>query len=136
MIKKMNIETPDKKGLREFGLVTGSLFAALFGLFLPWLFGFSYPLWPWVVACIFIAWGLLAPTSMKWLYHAWMSIALVIGWVNTRIILGLMFYLILTPMGLVMRLFGKNPMAGKPKTAASYRNISPSRPPKQMEHPY
>jgi len=131
-----HIEIPDKKGLREFGLVTGGLLAVLFGLFLPWLFGFSYPLWPWIVAGVLWGLALVIPNSLKRVYQGWMSFALVIGWVNTRLILAIVFYLIITPMGSIMRLFGKNPVKNKPSQLESYRNITHSRSPKHMEHPF
>ena len=40
----------DKKGLRDFGLLTGVIFVALFGLLLPWLRGHGLPRWPWGVS--------------------------------------------------------------------------------------
>ena len=42
----------DRKGLREFGLTTGALIAAIFGLFFPWLLSVHIPLWPWILAVI------------------------------------------------------------------------------------
>jgi len=132
----MHIEIPDKKGLREFGLVTGALFVGLFGLFFPWLFGLAYPYWPWILAGVLWALALVIPNGLKWIYQGWMSIALVIGWINTRIILALVFYLIITPMGSIMRLFGKNPVKNKPSDSESYRNITHFRSPKHMEHPF
>lgn len=133
-----NIEIPDKKGLREFGLVTGGLLAGIFGLFLPWLFGLAYPLWPWIIGGILGVWALLIPNSLKWFYKGWMSIALVIGWINTRIILAIVFYIIITPMGLIMRIFGKNPVKNKPSKLDSYRSLpnSHSLSSKHMEHPF
>ncbi len=131
----MQIEIPDKKGLREFGLVTGGLFAGIFGLLLPWLFGFNFPLWPWVIAGIF--WGLaLIPNGLKQIYRGWMYLALAIGWVNTRILLAMVFYLMITPFGLIMRLFGKNPIKNKPSTLVSYRKLVQPRSPKHVERPF
>ena len=43
------IKELDAKGLREFALVVGGTVAVLFGIVLPWLFGFGFPRWPWVV---------------------------------------------------------------------------------------
>jgi len=132
----MSIEIPDKKGLREFGLITGGLFVGLFGLLFPWLFSFAFPKWPWIIAGVLWGLALLIPNSLKWIYQGWMSFALVLGWINTRLILAIMFYLIMTPMGLVMRLFGKNAMKNKPSQSESYRNLTPSRSPQHMERPF
>lgn len=132
----MHIEIPDSKGLREFGLVTGALFVGLFGLLFPWLFQLAFPYWPWIIAGILWGLALLVPTGLKPIYHGWMFIALIIGWINTRILLALMFYLIITPMGLLMRLLGKQPMRKFQSPVASYRHLTPTRSPQQMEHPF
>jgi hypothetical protein len=47
---------------------------------------------------------------LKPIYVGWMTFAFALGWVNTRLILGIVFYLIFTPAGLVMRLLGKDPL--------------------------
>jgi Saxitoxin biosynthesis operon protein SxtJ len=132
----MHIAIPDSKGLREFGLVTGALFVGLFGLLFPWLFQLAFPYWPWIIAGILWGLALLVPTGLKPIYHGWMFIALIIGWINTRILLALMFYLIITPMGLFMRLLGKQPMRKFQLPVTSYRHLTPTRSPQQMEHPF
>ncbi|MCE5270112.1 SxtJ family membrane protein, partial [bacterium] len=51
----------------------------------------------------------------------WMKLAHALGWFNTRLLLILVFYLVLTPVGLLMRLFGKRPLSlGWDKDAPSY----------------
>lgn len=132
-------KTPDldKKGLREFGLITGAIIAVLFGLLLPWLFGRGLPLWPWIVFGILAAWALLLPTTLKPVYRGWMAIGLVLGFINTRIILGIMYYVMFVPIGLIMRLLGKDPMARKiDESKVSYR-VTHARPNKNhVERPY
>jgi len=132
----MHIEILDKKGLREFGLVTGGMFAGLFGLLLPWFFSFDFPLWPWIVAGILWGLALLIPNSLKRIYQGWMYFALVIGWINTRLLLAIVFFLIITPIGLFMRLFGKSPVKNKPSQSTSYRNLMLPRSPKHLERPF
>jgi len=51
----------------------------------------------------------IAPAAM-WFHKWWMTLAGVLGYVNSRILLGAMFYLVLTPTGLLMRLLGNNPL--------------------------
>lgn len=127
---------PDRKGLREFGIITGVILAVLFGVLFPWLLTGNYPLWPWYIAGLLIVWALVLPESLKWVYHSWMLISMALGWVNSRLILTIMFYFIILPIGLLMRLFGKNPLQTQSPLANSYRKPSQSRSPKHMERPF
>jgi len=132
-----NIPILDAAGLRKFSLTTGGILAGLFGLLLPWLFDLGYPLWPWLAGGALVAWGLIAPCSLNPLYRGWMKFGAAIGYVNSRIILGLLFYLLILPAGLIMRLAGKDPLQRKPMPEKpSYRVVSKSRPAKHMEKPF
>lgn len=130
-------QQPGNKELREFGLVTGAIAALLFGLLLPWLLNHGLPLWPWIVAGVLWAWALLLPASLLPVYRGWMAIGHVLGWINTRIILGIMFYILFLPAGLVMRLLGNDPMARKiDKSQKTYR-VTHAHPKKNhVERPY
>jgi len=130
------IVIPDRKGLREFGIVTGVILAVLFGVLFPWLFTHHYPLWPWFIAGLLIMWALVLPQSLKPVYQGWMFIGMALGWVNSRLILTIMFYFIIMPIGLLMRLLGKNPLQTQQTVADSYRKPSSSRSPKHMERPF
>jgi len=137
MAKLIKGDRPDKKELRKFGLVAGAITAALFGLLLPWLFDRAIPLWPWIVAGVLWLWGGLLPGSLLPVYRVWMGIGHVLGWINTRIILGVLFYILFLPTGLVMRMVSKDPMARKiDKSEKSYR-LESDRPTKNhVERPY
>ncbi len=133
----MNIEIPDKKGLRDFGLITGGLFVALFGLLFPWLFNVNIPVWPFNLAGVLWILALLIPNTLKPIYTVWMFFGLILGWINTRIILALVFYIIITPIRLIMLLFaGKTFSQNKPKRSKTFRNITEVRSPKHMEKPF
>ena len=133
-----NIPALDKKGLRKFGITTGAIIVALFALFFPWIFdATSMPVWPWILAALLWVPALLIPSMLRPVYTTWMKIGHGIGWVNTRIILGVLFYVLVLPMGLIMRLFGKDPMARRlDKSASSYRIESVSEPKDRLEKPY
>ena len=133
-----NIPKLDNKGLRKFGLTTGVIIVALFALFFPWVFdATSMPLWPWVLASLLWLPALFIPSVLRPVYTTWMKIGHAIGWVNTRIILGVLFYVMILPMGLIMRLFGKDPMARKrDDSASSYRIKSISEAKDRLEKPF
>lgn len=103
----------NKKELREFGLLTGTIVAVLFGLLLPWLRSHPVPLWAWIIAGVLWVLAALVPMVLQPVYQVWMRIGLVLGWVNTRIILGIIFFALIMPMGTIMRLFNQDPMARK-----------------------
>jgi hypothetical protein len=127
----------DRRGLREFGLVTGGILAGLFGLFFPWLLEFNIPLWPWVAGGVLGLWALAAPMSLRPVYYWWMRLALLLSHVTTPIILGIVFYLLFFPVGLVMRLIGRDPMARRfDAGATTYRVPSHKSPPDQLEKPF
>jgi Kef-type K+ transport system membrane component KefB len=127
----------DASGLRQFGFTTAAIVAALFGLLLPWLGGFGWPLWPWLLALVLTLWGLVRPTSLRPVYRSWMRFGLLASRIMTPLILGLVFFLLFLPMGLAMRLSGHDPMRRKlDPDAASYRVPSRPVPPGSVEKPY
>lgn len=127
----------DKKGYRKFGITTSAILVVLFGLAIPFLFTFGYPKWPWVIAAVLTAWALIAPLTMKPLYVAWMKFGLVMNWINTRLILGIVFYGLFLPFGLVFKILGKDPMRRKiDKNITSYRESSDLESKSNLENPY
>jgi len=101
-----------QRELREFGLVTSGLFILFFGFLIPWIWDFQWPLWPWIIASTLSPLALVAPGALKPVYVVWIRFAEILGWINTRIILTLIFFLIFLPFGLVMRIFN-DPMSRK-----------------------
>ncbi len=146
MINKIETDHMTRKELRDFGLVTGLIVVLLFGLFLPYVWkhdipdipDFSaFPKWPWILAGILGTMGLLVPLALKPIYKGWMTFGGILGFINTRIILGILFFLVFLPFGVVMRLFGKDPMSRKlDADADTYRVISEKRDPSHLEKPY
>ncbi len=96
--------------LRRFGVLVGGIFA-LIGLWPVVLRAEEPRVWALVLGGLLILLALVWPTGLGPVYRSWMTIGHVLGWVNTRLLLGLVFYGLITPMGLVRRfLLGKDPM--------------------------
>ena len=124
------------KELRTFGLVLGALFAGYFGV-VPLLRHRASPSWPWIVAGTLWILALICPAALSYLHRGWTRLGLALGWVNTRVILTLLFAITIVPVGLVMRIFGRDRMARKLDPAStSYRVSSRRRPDKDMERPF
>jgi protein-S-isoprenylcysteine O-methyltransferase Ste14 len=131
------IKKLDKKGLRDFGLLIGSLIAVLFGLAIPLLRRHSIPWWPWAICAVLVVLALVAPKSLNPIYHGWMRFGLILHKIQTPIILGIVFYLIVWPMGVIKGLFGEDAMRRKlnPKMD-TYRVQSKARTKVSMERPF
>ena len=105
---------------KSFGLWVGGAFCALSGLFYwkDFLTGFK------VIAAVgglLVLAGLIRPVWLKYVYRGWMKFAFAAGWFNTRLILSLMFYLVMTPVAALLRLFGKHPLVlGRDRQAPTY----------------
>ncbi|MAF83637.1 MAG: SxtJ family membrane protein [Gammaproteobacteria bacterium] len=126
----------DRKGLREFGLVTGGIVAVLFGLFFPWLLDRSFPWWPWAIFGILAVFGLAAPMMLNPVYKIWMRFGLMMSKIMTPLIMGIIFYIVITPVGLFRRVFAKDSLARAFDDTDSYRVPSKKAPVKNLEKPY
>lgn len=127
----------DKPTLRSFGLLFGGILIVLFGLLLPWLFDRALPRWPFYIGVPVALLALVWPLALTPLFKVWMKFGLVMGKINTFIILNLLFFVILTPIGWLMRLAGKDPMARKfDAGSASYRVLRRPEDKDHMEKPY
>ena len=128
----------DAKGLREFGLTTGAIIIGLFGVVLPLLFGHWPPrTWPWVLGTVLIIWALISPKTLNPVYHYWMKFGLFMGAINSKIILGVVFYVMMAPMGFIKRLFGSDAMRRELNpNLSTYRVASQVRTKESMERPF
>jgi hypothetical protein len=123
--------------LRNFGLVVGGLSAALFGLVAPWLRHRPWPLWPWILATALVISGLLTPYLLYYPQLVWSRVGKLLGWINSRIVLNLLFFLLFVPAGLLARCFKWDPLKRNFEHARqSYRIPSKRRPVTTMEKPY
>jgi saxitoxin biosynthesis operon SxtJ-like protein len=91
--------------LRKFGLVVGGLFLVV-GTLSAWR-GHVYP--PrvcWTVGTPLVVLGVVAPSVLRPVEHAWMRFAERLGAINARIILSALYFLMLTPVGWIRRRTG------------------------------
>lgn len=133
----METQTLSPLLLRKFGFTLSFVFMGLFGLVLPLLLNKPHPLWPWVLAGLFIVPSIVWPKCLQYVYTPWMKVGHILGWINTRIILGVIFFVLITPIGILMRLMGKDAMArAYDKNSESYRKIPPPVAISHMERPF
>ncbi|HEV2802857.1 MAG TPA: SxtJ family membrane protein [Pyrinomonadaceae bacterium] len=105
---------------REFGLLVGGVFLALGGW---WIYRGRYPTLSLVLLVLGASLMLLGALSPKLLVvpnRLWMGLAEALGFVMTRVILALVFFLVVTPIGLVRRLTGGDPLGRRAGRTESY----------------
>lgn len=126
----------DSKHMRSFGLIVGGIFVCI-GLWPLLRTGQVLRLWALLPGGVLMALALLWPQSLTPVYRLWMTIGEALGWLNTRIILGAIFYLLFTPIGLYMRLRGYDPMRRRLEPEAdSYRVLRQPRAASHMRHQF
>ncbi len=108
-----------KREIKQFAITLGIILVVLGGLSLwrgkEWFFCLFI-----ILAMLFL-FGLIQPLLLKPVYKLWMVVARITGWFMTRIILGILFYLVVTPISLIARLAGKDFLDEKlDKNATSY----------------
>ena len=115
-------DTPTKKQLKEFGYLVGFGLPILIGWLIPSLIGHGFRPWTLWIGIPALILGFVAPALLKQPYRAWMALGHALGWVNSHIILGLVFIVVLQPIAYVMRLFGHDPLRRKKDNGGkSYR---------------
>ena len=127
----------DRSGLRQFGITTGVIVAGLFGVFFPWLLNLGFVLWPWVLCGILALMGLVAPMSLRPVYKVWMRFGLMMSRFTTPLIMGLVFFLVITPVALIFKILGKDPMRRKlAQDQTTYRVSSARSARERLERPF
>ena len=121
MFEELNSIKSSRKDLKNFGFIIGFILLII-GVFLfvrekdSFVYFFS-------IGSILIGLGIITPLILKPIYKIWMIFAVIIGWVMTRVILSVLFYLIISTIGIFTRLIGKDFLNLKSKNNESYWNI-------------
>ena len=97
----------DKKTLRKFGITMAIAFMAIAALLLIIKHRNIFPKAA-IISAIFLFPALIAPRILKPIYIIWMKLAFVLSWVNTRLILCTIFYLVFTPVSIFLKLLRKD----------------------------
>ena len=106
IVEAMNNIKSGKRDLRKFGITVG-IVLALFGGLLLWR-GKDYYYILFCLSTAFLLIVVVVPTILKPIHKVWMMSAVLLGWFMTRIILIVLFYLVVTPIGCLARICGKD----------------------------
>ena len=140
MSNDINTAEITKSDLRKFGFIMGGMFALIFGLVFPWIGDKTkdtWPLWPFIVMAVFWAVAIIAPQILRPVNDIWIKVGNVLGFINSRIILSVMFFVMIFPIGMLLKVFGKDSMKRKlDKNTNTYRKISKVRKKEHLEKPF
>lgn len=115
----MSLNSTDTGQIRKFGIVALIFFGLLCSLGL-WI-NRPIPVYLFGSLSILGLGFILIPKQLEPVYSAWLKVAHLLGRIITTLILALAYYLVITPSGLIKRLFGGRPIPMKPnKKASSY----------------
>ena len=113
-----NIQTSNK-AIRSFGITISIILFIIYGFLI--YYGKEDSQFFAIIALTLVA-GIILPILLKPIYLVWMIFAVILGWIMTRIILSVIFYLIITPIGIVTRLIGDDFLGLKKINTNSYWN--------------
>ena len=119
LIEEFNHIKESKKDLRKFGITVGSVLIIISGLLL--YFEKPSAIYFGIIGVFLILAGFTYPKILKPFNKVWMGLAIVLGFVMSRVILTILFYFVLTPISFIARIFGKKFMILKyDKSAKTY----------------
>lgn len=108
MFPNRNTPKQKRKQLRQFGLLVGGVFALIGFLLLFRGHHKTVQIILWSIGGLLIGFGVVSPTILAPIYVVWMKLAFVLAWMNSRILLSLIFFLFFTPISLISRIFGRD----------------------------
>ena len=102
-------------------MLIGFGFPILIGWILPSFIGHEFRAWTLWIGIPGLILGIISPRLLYYPYKGWMALGHTLGWINSHIILGLVFVLVLQPIAYIMRLTGYDPLKTKRKREKTYR---------------
>ena len=106
-----------KNKLRKSGLIVASILVFLFFL-IPFIFHQEFKLVPLIIASIITLFSLISPYSLRVPYAIWVEVGILLGKINSYIILFIFFYLIITPISILRKIF--NTKVSEDKLKSNY----------------
>ncbi|MCH8556370.1 MAG: SxtJ family membrane protein [Balneolia bacterium] len=132
----------NKKRIRDFGLVMLVVLSFIIPAFLSWRNDWEISTVSWMlftIGVVLFLFSLVRPLLLTPVYKAWMGLAIILGLFMTKVIISLVFYLIMTPIGIGRRLLVKDPLGiQQNKQIESYWEVkeNPVREPSTYEKQY
>ena len=111
------------KKFRDFGFLVGITFPLLFGFIFPFLTKHEFRYWTLAIGIILCMLSFISPKTLRYPYHLWIKFGNLLGFINSRIILSIIFIFIMQPIALIMKLVRYDPLKRGLNKSNSYREI-------------
>ena len=109
----VKIPTPEANELKKFVFILAGFIAVVFGCLLAWLLG-KILIWPWLASILLLSLYFVNDNLLIPVYKVWMIIGQILGHVISQLVLLLIFFLLVTPIGLIFR-FSQNRNSNQPQ---------------------
>ena len=113
----------NKKQLREFGILIAFAFPIFLGFIIPSIFGHNFKIWTLWIGLPALILSIFNPKLLFYPYKAWIAFGNILGLINSKIILSLVFLLVLQPIAFIMKVFKYDPLRQNKSNQYSYREI-------------
>ena len=131
------LTSDDTRELRRFGVAAGALLVVLVWWLVPWWRGAAHSPWALAAGLGLLALGLAWPRAIRPLYRLWRPVGRRLAIANTWLLLGVVFFVVLTPLGAVLRRTGRlQYRSGFDPRASSYRIDVERRHVTNLEEPF
>jgi hypothetical protein len=132
----MRAQPSRRKQLRTFGLIVGAGFGLIGAA--PAIFRGQPPrAWAVALALVLAVTAVVLPAALAPVHRVWMTIGETLGWVNSRVILTVVYYGLIVPIGMVRRLRGGDAMRRRfDRDATTYRIVRAGRPASHLYRQY
>ena len=112
-----------KKQLRKFGLLIGLGFPVFIGWILPLISGHVFKSWTLLIGLPLLILAIINPNLLIYPFKGWMLLGHILGYVNSKLILGLVFICVLQPIALLLKFSGYDPLRQKKMLTNTYKEI-------------
>ena len=117
----MEVKQISQKKLKDFGLIIGFSFPLIIGFLIPFFWGHPFRTWTIFVGALSLILSLVKPKALYLPYKLWIKLGNILGWINSRIVLGIVFFCVLLPIAILMKILGYDPLNKNKLSSNTYK---------------
>ena len=112
-----------KKVLREFGLIVGLILPLFFGWLIPYLLEHSFRKWTLFISIPLLFFAIFSPKRLEIIYKKWISFGNILAHINSYLILGILYFLVMVPMAIIMKIVKYDPLKRRKNSKLTYKEF-------------